>query len=655
MAIAATTPAHAASDPLREFASRQVLTTEFDTASRTTWPNAAMTVAANRNAIWQTAGRARARLVQGHPVTATVNKAETNVAERLMVNMPILHQGQAVTETLILRSTVYGAYKISFVIKANKTVTIIPRFVLRGGKVVTLKAPKVVLTKVQPGERFNIQAAVVGSTTVAAAWRAGHKAPAWQVTSTNKLSAASGRVGKTGFSEISTTGTPVTVALSSLKLWRLSKSAPAGAISLPPAQPQSIGTATTPFVHPGVLLGTTQLNFVKAKLAAGQEPSTSSYASFLRVHPSAGTQQSVPFASLSYVAQPVNNMSCSSGGTANQSQGCLSERFDATAAYADALVWYYDHNLGGNREAYAQKAIEIINAWSRTFTTRVYNGPGDSSASNASVQASWAGTVFAKAAEIIRYTYTPSTGKASLNVNQLNAMFDSAYTPFVNKTWPGGGANWLMSMAEATVNIGIFQDNHGLYDAGIQRWHDQLQSTIFVRGETNRYPQLAGYPVPPMGTMYDRSTTTTSQINTYWYNPIKYVDGLEGETCRDPAHMAIGLGPLANIAETARLQGLDLYREAKPRMVAALELNAGYIASFMSGITPSDWPCAKVMSPKSDSSWKVSFEIAYNQYAGRQAIPLPNTLKLLNAYTRPSVYKAEMGMNFEQLTSQGTP
>ena len=647
--------ANAASNPLQNYTAGRVFLAEFNAVTPKTWPSAAMKVVTNRNVIWQSGGRARATLAPRQPVTAMVNESEIDVAEQVLVNMPTLTAGQTVVETLILRSTSAGRYDVTFVLAANHTVTIRPLFLPRGRTAIALTAPKVVLTKVAPGQQFSIQAAVTGSTMLAVAWRAGHKPPPWQIAASKKVAADPKRPGTSGFSEVATGTRPVTVALSAVKLWRLSKKAPVGVVPTSPAKPQTVTTSTTPFVHPGILVGTTQLNFVKAKLAAGQEPWTSSYTTFLRVHPSAGTQQSVPFASLRYVAQPVNNMSCSSGGSANQSQGCLSERFDATAAYADALAWYYDHNLGTNREAYAQKAIQIINAWSGTFTTRVYNGPGDSSSSNASVQASWAGTVFAKAAEIIRYSYTPSAGKAALDVSQLNKMFDSAYTPFVNKTWAGGGANWLMSMAEATVNIGIFQDDHTLYDAGIARWREQLQSTIFMGGETNRYAQLAGYPLPPISTMYDKSTTTTTQMNAYWYNPTKYVDGLEGETCRDPAHMAIGLGPLANIAETARLQGLDLYGVARSRMVATLELNAGYISSFMSGVTPSNWPCAKVMSPKSDAAWKVSFEIAYNQYAGRQAISLPNTLKLLNTYTRPSIYKAEMGMDFEQLTSQGTP
>ena len=43
------------------------------------------------------------------------------------------------------------------------------------------------------------------------------------------------------------------------------------------------------------------------------------------------------------------------------------------------------------------------------------------------------------------------------------------------------------------------------------------------------------------------------------------------ETCRDLSHPIIGLESIVNAAETARIQGVDLYGEQKQRIAAAYE------------------------------------------------------------------------------------
>ncbi len=73
-------------------------------------------------------------------------------------------------------------------------------------------------------------------------------------------------------------------------------------------------------------------------------------------------------------------------------------------------------------------------------------------------------------------------------------------------------------------------------------------------------------------------SATEADIRKTWEytNPASFIAGLGKETCRDIGHNYMGFGGIANVAETARIQGIDLYSEQKDRIIAAYELNAGY-------------------------------------------------------------------------------
>ena len=88
------------------------------------------------------------------------------------------------------------------------------------------------------------------------------------------------------------------------------------------------------------------------------------------------------------------------GSYSNPNYGCTDEREDAIAAYTDALAWYITSD-----GRYAQKAIQLMDAWSATIT--------DHTNSNAPLQTGWAGSSWPRAAEIIKYTYGswPNSGR----------------------------------------------------------------------------------------------------------------------------------------------------------------------------------------------------------------------------------------------------
>lgn len=162
--------------------------------------------------------------------------------------------------------------------------------------------------------------------------------------------------------------------------------------------------APAAFVHPGVLDSRAQLDFVKAKVAAGAEPWTSAYHAMI----------DSSYASLSRQPTPYTVVEC--GSYSNPNIGCTNERQDAIAAYTDALAFY----ISGNA-AYAQESIKLMDAWSNTIT-----GHTDS---NAPLQTGWAGSSWARAGELIRYTYTGGWA----NMSRFETMLRNVYLPTVIK------------------------------------------------------------------------------------------------------------------------------------------------------------------------------------------------------------------------------
>jgi hypothetical protein len=120
--------------------------------------------------------------------------------------------------------------------------------------------------------------------------------------------------------------------------------------------------------------------------------------------------------------------------------------------------------------------------------------------------------------------------------------------------------------------------------------------------------------------------------------------------------MAMGLGAMINAAETARLQHIDLYGEQQDRIVAALELNSGYVYDAVAGgrNPPTDWVCANPVNT-TNGAWKVTWEIGYNHYANRLHIPMPNTQRLVTDVVRRSAWRSSGQLDYETLTHAGTP
>jgi len=334
-------------------------------------------------------------------------------------------------------------------------------------------------------------------------------------------------------------------------------------------------SAATAFVHPGVLVSRAQLDFVKSKVAAGAQPWLAAYNQMI----------ASSYASLSRTPKPRATVEC--GPYSNPNNGCTDEREDAIAAYTDALAWYITGNA-----AYAQKSIALMDAWSATIKTHTN--------SNAPLQTGWAGSVWPRAAEIIRYTYSSWPNEA-----RFATMLRTVYLPVVIVGSSSNG-NWELSMMEAATGIAVFLDDRTSYDKAIARFQARAAAYIYITadGAQPKYPPVGGID-------------TTSELISYWQGQSTFVDGLAQETCRDFTHTGYGISAISHVAETTRIQGADLWPSLAERERQAL----GFHTKIENGAAVPSNICGgsvtKGLGPVT--------EVAYNALHNRLGIAMTNT------------------------------
>ena len=118
-------------------------------------------------------------------------------------------------------------------------------------------------------------------------------------------------------------------------------------------------------------------------------------------------------------------------------------------------------------------------------------------------------------------------------------------------------------MSEAAVGIGVFLENATIYTDAMSKFAGRVPAYIYLTSD-------GPYPVSVHGT-----SDTLDRIIKYWYKQTGFnVSGIAQETCRDLGHTSLGLSSMAHVAETAHIQGIDLWTtELGVRVKAALELH----------------------------------------------------------------------------------
>jgi hypothetical protein len=362
------------------------------------------------------------------------------------------------------------------------------------------------------------------------------------------------------------------------------------------ADPSGKPARAAGFVHPGVLLNRAQMDEIKKRVAAGTEPQKTAFEAL----------KSSKLGALDYTPHPRATVEC--GSFSNPDLGCKDEQGDSEAAYAQALLWYITEN-----QAYADNAIKIMNAWSSTLT-------GGHTNANGQIQAGWTGAVWPRAAEIIRYSYR---GWTDADIAKFQNMLTTQYLPsLIHGTCENG--NKELTMAEAIVNIGVFNDNRAAFDFGIKIWRGRTPATIYLK--TDGLKPMQPFGCPPA--IWSNKSFTP-----------EFVDGILQETARDSQHANMAFAGMVDTAETARQQGVDLYAEQGKRITAAMEFQAQYL------------PPNNAKAPeKLEFNLHPTWEIAYNHFHDRMGESFPKMAPVIAA-NRPTGVNHHM--NWETLTHAG--
>lgn len=274
--------------------------------------------------------------------------------------------------------------------------------------------------------------------------------------------------------------------------------------------------ATRPFAHPGILLGQSDLDFVRARLAAKEEPWTSALAAL----------RASEYCNLNYKPKilPVIDPH-------DKTVGHLMK--DGAAAYGHAVLWCLT-----SERAHAAKAIEILDFNAATLK-EISLGRSD----QGKVTAGFTAGKYAGAAELIAHYRQPdgsTAGWPKASADRFGAMLMAVFYPRLEGFKPAFNGNWDAIMVASMLSIAVFREDHALFNHA-------LDYSLHGKGHGS----------------------ITHYIHAHGQNQ---------ESGRDQIHGQMGLGALAASCEIAKKQGIDLYAVANNRLAAGFEHMARYLS-----------------------------------------------------------------------------
>ena len=317
--------------------------------------------------------------------------------------------------------------------------------------------------------------------------------------------------------------------------------------------------ASKPFVHPGMAQSQDDLDFMREKVLKGEEPWKTAFDSLKKK------------TSLDFVPQAVSFISV--GPYGQNSIGGREFSRSTNEVYNHALMWYITKN-----KAYAEKAIEILNAWSvklRSFD-----------ANNAKLNVGLSGYFILNAAEILKYSYPEWKEN---DIEQFKRMILTVFYPTIKDFFAEANGNWDASMISTMLCIGVFVDDHEIFNRAVNRYY---------WGERN------------------------SGITKYIYP-----GGQCQEATRDWGHVQLGIGEFAKAAQTALTQGLDFYSVAQDRLAYGFEQTSKMMLDNNIDIYG-------VLSKRDLVLYKDIYESIYDYYKNVRGIELPYTREVILNHTR---------------------
>ena len=202
------------------------------------------------------------------------------------------------------------------------------------------------------------------------------------------------------------------------------------------------------FVHPGALHTARDIARAKQHVESGEKPWATGYNLL--------SQNS--HSQVNYVPRPVEVLV--RGSTGDNVENYAAAYNDAAAAYQLALRWL----ITGN-ESYADKSVEILNAWGSTL--RDIDGSSD-----LYLAAGIYGYQFANAAELMRDYSGWTLGLRVSFATMLTDTFAKYSRRFLNEHNGNADiyhyyANWDQCNIASLMAIGIFTDNKTMYDHAV--------------------------------------------------------------------------------------------------------------------------------------------------------------------------------------------
>lgn len=312
-------------------------------------------------------------------------------------------------------------------------------------------------------------------------------------------------------------------------------------------------TVISQFVHPGILFNSEDMARIKTQANSGLEPWGAGY-DLLRTNSDKNYIVKGPF---SVVERTDGANSTAANALTNDSQ----------MAYKNAVMWFITNDI-----AYANKSIEIINAWSGTLTS--LTGGDDM------LMAAWYGFNLVNAAEILRYT---DSGWQQADIIRAEAMFRNVFYELI-KNWKRGRAgNWDTNITKTYMAIGIFLNDADIFSRAVRFYN----------------------------------STTENSNGTL--NKNVYPSGQNFESGRDQTHAQFGLGGLAETCEIAWKQGVDLYGAMENRLLKGYEYTAKY--NLGESVPYENNVYGNSINATGRGNFQPIFEMVYNHYAHRTNVP----------------------------------
>lgn len=257
-------------------------------------------------------------------------------------------------------------------------------------------------------------------------------------------------------------------------------------------------------------------------------------------------------------------------------------------ALGRALNWYLTGDV-----ASANAAIAALKTWN---TQAPYEPAPANGGNQSSLEGAWAASVLAPAAEIM----SQYSGWSETDKNETKNMFRTVFLPaMLNMSYWNGNVD--LTQIDALLSIAVFLDDQASFDEGIERLKKRLPAYFYLASDD------------PAVRSYAKGTYNWSGVNA----PVKWVDGITQESCRDNGHHAqFAIAAALSALETAYLQGVDLYTPHQERMVDAMELMALQLNSNdMQGA------CGGAVTADRYNT----LEIGYNHYHNRKGVAMPET------------------------------